>query len=276
MINVAKAPIWPPSLAASPPTMVPSRIARNVAPSTRALPAGSSSRARWSGRMPYLIGPNSAAMMPIRNSATNRMGTECQAKPTTATAATPISASLRRCAMIALSKRSASCPPRPERKKYGRMKTEAASVINASAFSPPILNRIRKTSEFLRKLSLKAEKNWHQNSGAKRRVVISEVDIEEFRSARFGRCPLWLSRARLRSGSSLAEDCGLGVMAGVSPGAAPWRLTTRENHRDRARGPGSTAGRSARVIACRSFLCKVPSACFCTRPWVRFAKIIRQ
>ena len=38
-----------------------------------------------------------------------------------------------------------------------------------SAAEPPILNRIRNTSAFLRKLSLNAEKNWHQNSGAKRR-----------------------------------------------------------------------------------------------------------
>ena len=36
----------PPSLAASPPTMVPSRIAMKVAPSTSALAAGSSERAR--------------------------------------------------------------------------------------------------------------------------------------------------------------------------------------------------------------------------------------
>ncbi len=35
-----------------------------VAPSTSALPAGNSVRARWSGRMPYLIGPNSAPMTP--------------------------------------------------------------------------------------------------------------------------------------------------------------------------------------------------------------------
>ena len=49
----------PPSLAAMPPTMVPSRMAMKVAPSTSALPAGSSERCRWSGRMPYLIGPNS-------------------------------------------------------------------------------------------------------------------------------------------------------------------------------------------------------------------------
>src|SRR5262245_26418608 len=49
------------------------------------------------------------------------------------------------------------------------MNTAAASVISVSAELPPILYRIRKTSAFLRKLSLNAEKNWHQNSGAKRR-----------------------------------------------------------------------------------------------------------
>ena len=38
-------------------------------------------------------------------------------------------------------------------------------------------NRIRNTSAFFRKLSLNAEKNWHQNSGAKRRDVIRELDI---------------------------------------------------------------------------------------------------
>ena len=58
--------------------MVPSRIAMKVAPSTSALPAGSSSRFRWSGRMPYLIGPNSAAITPNRNSATNRIGMRVQ------------------------------------------------------------------------------------------------------------------------------------------------------------------------------------------------------
>ena len=42
---------------------------------------------------------------------------------------------------------------------------------------PASLNRIRKTSAFLRKLSLKALKNWHQNSGAKRLVVIRLEDI---------------------------------------------------------------------------------------------------
>jgi hypothetical protein len=36
---------------------------------------------------------------------------------------------------------------------------------------------MRKTSAVLRKLSPKAEKNWHQNRGAKRRVVIRDVDM---------------------------------------------------------------------------------------------------
>src|SRR5260370_2166267 len=57
------------------------------------------------------------------------------------------------------------------------MNTAAASVMSASASGPPILNSIRKTSAFLRKLSLNAEKNWHQNRGAKRRVISKDVDI---------------------------------------------------------------------------------------------------
>ena len=71
----------PPSLAARPPTMVPSRIARKVAPSTSALAAGNSERFKRSGRMPYLIGPNSEPITPNPNSATNRIGTECITKP---------------------------------------------------------------------------------------------------------------------------------------------------------------------------------------------------
>ena len=58
------------------------------------------------------------------------------------------------------------------------MNTAAASVISDSPADPPILNRIRKTSAFLRKLSLKAEKNWHQNNGAKRRDRSIGSDIE--------------------------------------------------------------------------------------------------
>src|ERR1700686_4993764 len=48
------------------------------------------------------------------------------------------------------------------------MKIALASVIKASASTAPERNRIRNTSAVLRKLSLNAAKNWHQNSGAKR------------------------------------------------------------------------------------------------------------
>src|SRR5882757_11096591 len=61
--------------------------------------------------------------------------------------------------------------------KNGKMKIAPASVIRASEPCPAILKRIRKTSEFFRKLSLKALKNWHQNRGAKRLVVSRLEDI---------------------------------------------------------------------------------------------------
>src|SRR5262249_25192617 len=61
--------------------------------------------------------------------------------------------------------------------KNGKMKIAPASVIRASDSCPAILKRIRKTSEFFRKLSLKALKNWHQNRGAKRLVVNRLADI---------------------------------------------------------------------------------------------------
>ena len=59
------------------------------------------------------------------------------------------------------------------------MKIALASVISAAASdcvtSAP--NRIRKTSAVLRKLSLNAAKNWHQNKGAKRLENISGLDM---------------------------------------------------------------------------------------------------
>src|SRR5471030_1310793 len=48
------------------------------------------------------------------------------------------------------------------------MKIALASVISASPLLPPTRNKMRNTSVVLRKLSLNAAKNWHQNSGAKR------------------------------------------------------------------------------------------------------------
>ena len=66
----------PPWREAIPAAIVPVRMAMKVAPSTSALPAGNSSCRKWSGRMPYLTGPNSAEMMPKPASATNMMTTE--------------------------------------------------------------------------------------------------------------------------------------------------------------------------------------------------------
>src|SRR5947209_19747403 len=57
------------------------------------------------------------------------------------------------------------------------MNTAAVSVISASRLPTPGANRIRNTSEFFRKLSLNAEKNWHQNSGANRRVMRRDEDM---------------------------------------------------------------------------------------------------
>src|SRR5262249_38627532 len=69
------------------------------------------------------------------------------------------------------------CPPSPEMMKNGVMKIASASVFSEAAPVLPIWNTMRNPSAFLRKLSLNAEKNWHQNSGAKRRDVMRFVDM---------------------------------------------------------------------------------------------------
>src|ERR1700733_238793 len=90
-------------LAAMPATMVPNKMARKVPASISALPDGSWRRSSRSGRMPYLIGPNSDASIPNRNTARNSNASEWKAKPATATMAAPISTNLMRWATQALS-----------------------------------------------------------------------------------------------------------------------------------------------------------------------------
>src|SRR6266436_992094 len=160
-----------PFLDAKPAMIVPVRMAMKVAPSTSALPRGNSASARWSGRMPYLIGPNRAAMTPTKNRAANRSAWESYRKPAIAMAATAISMTLSLLATTDLSKRSANSPPIADRTKNGKMRAAGASAIRASEYGPAHLNRSSKTSAVLRKLSLKALKNWHQNRGANRRVA---------------------------------------------------------------------------------------------------------
>src|SRR5712691_5972678 len=127
--------------------------------------------------MPYLIGPNRAAMTPIKDRAANRSPGESYQKPAIAMPATAISASLSLWATTDLSKRSATSPPIADRMKYGKMKIAVTNATRGSEFGPVHLNRIRNTSAFFRKLSLKALKNWHQNSGANRRVANRLDDI---------------------------------------------------------------------------------------------------
>src|SRR5262245_32773731 len=64
-----------------------------------------------------------------------------------------------------------------ERMKNGNISAAPASVISDSASAPESLKRIRNTSEFFRKLSLNALKNWHQKRGAKRGVFIKVVNM---------------------------------------------------------------------------------------------------
>src|SRR5215470_17578674 len=154
--------------------------------------------------------------------------------------ATAISASLRRRATIALSNRSASWPPSPERKKNGAMNTAAASAISSPEWPPPSRNRMRMTSAFLRKLSLKAEKNWHQNSGAKRRVVMRWVDMAQIRSGKGTSCPT-ATAAGQRQGWSASlvaaldsheQALGLGVLDPVDQLSAFMLVAEGFCHRD--------------------------------------------
>ena len=127
--------------------------------------------------MPYLIGPNSAAITPNRNSATNRIGTECSQKPTTAMAGDRDLGELQPLRherlVVAVGDLAAERRQDEERKDEDR----AGKRDQGLGTLPAILNRIRNTSAFFRKLSLNAEKNWHQNSGAKRREVIRLENI---------------------------------------------------------------------------------------------------
>src|SRR5215468_11544710 len=57
------------------------------------------------------------------------------------------------------------------------MKIASASVFSEAAPALPIWNTMRNPNAFLRKLSLNAEENWHQNRGAKRRDVMRCSDM---------------------------------------------------------------------------------------------------
>ncbi len=57
------------------------------------------------------------------------------------------------------------------------MKMPIASVISMPASLPPSRKRMSIASILRTKLSLKAERDWHQKSGAKRRLRKSSMNI---------------------------------------------------------------------------------------------------
>ena len=122
---------WP--VAISMPAIVPSRIAKKVPASTSALPSSSSSGAKRSGRIAYLIGPKKAASTPIANSSASRSAALPVTIPTAAATITAISISLMTRASHALSLPSAKAPALAEHRKNGRMKSPPASGINSPA-----------------------------------------------------------------------------------------------------------------------------------------------
>ena len=220
-----------PPLDATPATIVPARMAMNVAPSTQALARGNSLLSSRSGRMPYFTGPNSAEPTPNRNSAPISTGIEENAIPATAMTAAPASASFSRSAIAALSNRSASSPPSAESRRKGAMKMAPASVISEAASSAASLKRMRKTSVFLRKLSLNAARNCVQNSGAKRRDSIM--------------CPCMKIIPRLVPAATLPWKHGPVVVEAGRSGAV-----VKNAVRNAPRRPRATAVRCAPRRAC--------------------------
>ncbi len=69
------------------------------------------------------------------------------------------------------------------------MKMPTASVISAPASASPSRNRISMASMLRTKLSLNAEKNWHQNKGAKRRLRIRAASVARSADAMLRRAP---------------------------------------------------------------------------------------
>ncbi len=76
------------------------------------------------------------------------------------------------------------------------MKVPTASVISGPASASPSRNRISMASMLRTKLSLKTEKNWHQNKGAKRRAAQQGGEH---------------GKGRERGGGELAHRARLGV-----------------------------------------------------------------
>ena len=184
-----------------PPNMVPSRIVTNVPSSISALPAINSSRFRYCGSTPYLIGPKKAAVVPAKNSTTRCMKGFCSHRLAAPNTMAARSNSLIQRASVALSCLSASCPAMAENRKYGSMKSARPACTKRPASQPCFTARskvMRMAMPLRRPLSLKAPMACVTNSGRK---------LRDFSSAN------WLL---------VSEDSTLMGAVSLSPGRLGW------------------------------------------------------
>ena len=164
-------------LAAMPATMVPSRMARKVPPSISALPDGSSRRARMVGQDAVFDRPEQRRDHAEQKHRDEQQDQRMERKARDRNAGDADLGELEALGdegfVVAVGELAAEPGEEEERRDQRR----AGERDQGRGIGAGHLNRMTKTSAVLRKLSLKAAKNWHQNSGAKRRVVIRDVDM---------------------------------------------------------------------------------------------------
>ena len=154
------------------PAMVPIKIATKVPISICALPPISSSRRKCWGIIAYFTGPKKADCVPMANSTDIISQISLNHNAATPPSIIKISASLIRRIITDFSYLSASWPARAENRKKGIINRPAAIFTSVLVSEPlaatPLLTRITNKA-FLKRLSLRAPKNWVRKNGRKRR-----------------------------------------------------------------------------------------------------------
>ena len=120
------------SFANTAPKIVPSKMAKKVPASTKALPCNSSFLFKLCGKILYFIGPKKVDCAPIKNNTNNSQGTDCRYKPIAPSIINKISIILIRLINKLFSYFSASCPARGENIKNGKINSMAATLTNVS------------------------------------------------------------------------------------------------------------------------------------------------
>ncbi len=135
--------------------------ARKVPSSITPLPQESFGSGSSSGNSPYFEGPKNAACVLARKIAAISRCRFCQASPAAASNMTAISKNFVPIVTVRLLKRSARKPPVIENNMNGTENSAPATKTSRSrsAFAKPV-PRMRKTTRFLKALSLNAPWNW--------------------------------------------------------------------------------------------------------------------